>query len=431
MGVLNQLGITEGEWMSFGSAAGMRLAIESDDRRILEGLRVAAKAAFGEELDVQSLLKDLEKVEAAGRIGQSARGTKLVALDRVLGDRSKSGMKRLGESVAHAPIAFNTDVDFQFQPVDSQRMLQWAARFGKQEKVVSVLAHLHFEKQESATNRNTLLKVAEHADLDVQAFERFLDSDELVAEVWKSYGDTIDKYGIHSIPLFIFNGPMTNGGPFRDGSSSATVVHGSANPEQFAAAFEEVLTRSDVSPRAALPGLAAVATATPPLDLAFGRPASASSSKSEERSAARAVDGRVDTRWTSAYSDNQWLCVDLGEIRTLTSVRIRWERAHARSYLVQGSVDGTSWETLASEAGREGWVTTELPEGPRARWVRMHGQERATEFGFSIWEMQVYGSEGSVGAAQVVAQVDVKPAVPEGTARKKKSEKGLKKGFLL
>jgi len=124
-------------------------------------------------------------------------------------------------------------------------------------------------------------------------------------------------------------------------------------------------------------------------DLALGRVAEASSSKSAERAAGNAVDGDPNTRWTSVYADEQWLSVDLGETRALAVVKIRWERAHARNYLVQGSVDGADWETFASESGREGWVVTTLPEGAKARWVRMYGQQRATEFGFSIWEMKV------------------------------------------
>merc|ERR1712176_307811 len=105
-----------------------------------------------------------------------------------------------------------------------------------------------------------------------------------------------------------------------------------------------------------------------------------------------------NSRWTSAYSDNQWVAVDLGATYTLSSVKIRWEKAHARTYLVQGSLEGETWETLASESGHEGWVVTQIPEGVRARWVRMYGQERATDFGFSIWEMKVFGAEAPDGS---------------------------------
>jgi len=237
--LLNQmLGVTTEDWLLFGTVDGMRRLLDSGDRRI-PSICVKAMQNFDPSFDLETLLSRMEKAEAEGNVGQKTRGTYVTALDRALGGGAPEYMTKLGNSVHGKPIAFNTEVEFEFQPVDSQRMLQWAARFGKQEEVVSALANLHFEKQQSVTNRSTLMEVVDKVGLDQQAFQRFLDSDELVADIWKSYGDTIQK-GIHSIPFFIFNGPLTNGGCFRDGSNTAVEVHGSANANEFASAFEKV-----------------------------------------------------------------------------------------------------------------------------------------------------------------------------------------------
>lgn len=40
----------------------------------------------------------------------------------------------------------------------------------------------------------------------------------------RSYGSTIREKGIHAIPLFIFNGPQSNDGPFRSGREGAAVI---------------------------------------------------------------------------------------------------------------------------------------------------------------------------------------------------------------
>jgi len=138
-------------------------------------------------------------------------------------------------------------------------------------------------------------------------------------------------------------------------------------------------------------GVSAEAASLP--DLALKRFAQASSNKSWERAAAFAVDGNPGTRWTSEYSDNQWLLVDLGQVQTLSRVEIRWEAAYATSYVLHGSTDGDTWRTMATEVGREGWVVTRLPPKTSARWIRVYGQKRATNFGFSIWEFKVYGPE--------------------------------------
>lgn len=130
----------------------------------------------------------------------------------------------------------------------------------------------------------------------------------------------------------------------------------------------------------------------PARNLALYRPTDASSSKSVERASSLVVDGNPHTRWTSAYADRQWIAVDLGAVFKLDRVEIRWEAAHAESYLVQSSNESNplTWTTMAEERGHEGWVRTRLPLGSEARWVRMYGERRATNYGFSIWEFRVF-----------------------------------------
>jgi len=125
-------------------------------------------------------------------------------------------------------------------------------------------------------------------------------------------------------------------------------------------------------------------------NLALQQPTDASSTKSNERLSSFAVDGSPFSRWTSKYEDNQWLSVDLGKAYALSFTEIRWEHAHATTYLIQGSMDGKRWVTLAEETGQPGWVVSVLPSLCKARWVRIYGQKRATEFGFSIFDFKVY-----------------------------------------
>jgi len=117
----------------------------------------------------------------------------------------------------------------------------WASRYGKQELFMDEVGKAHFENRESASHTKTLLKVAGLVGLDMQAAEQFLASEELTEFVWASYGSTIHEKGIQSIPLFVFNGPATSGGPFRQGDGDPTVVHGSGSPQEFKSAFEQIL----------------------------------------------------------------------------------------------------------------------------------------------------------------------------------------------
>ena len=74
--------------------------------------------------------------------------------------------------------------------------------------------------------------------LDADAAEEFLNTDELHDEVWASYGDTIRKMGIYSIPLFIFNSEP-DGGPFRREAGRTLTHNGSGSPQEFLALFEK------------------------------------------------------------------------------------------------------------------------------------------------------------------------------------------------
>jgi hypothetical protein len=106
--------------------------------------------------------------------------------------------------------------------------------------------------------------------------------------------------------------------------------------------------------------------------------------------AAKAVDGDVATRWSSAFSDPQWIAVDLGAKREIARVRLNWEAAHAVAYKLQVSGDGSSWTTVTDvEDGRGGIEEHEVTAS--ARYLRMYGTKRATPWGYSLRELEVYG----------------------------------------
>ena len=129
-----------------------------------------------------------------------------------------------------------------------------------------------------------------------------------------------------------------------------------------------------------------------PTDLATGRPATASSYQWDlftDLRAPRAVDGRRDTRWASAWSDNQWWRVDLGSARQVGRVVLDWESACARDYRVEVSTDGSTWTTVASRTGADGGLDVLAFTPTTARYVRVVGTKRATSYGYSLWEVGV------------------------------------------
>jgi hypothetical protein len=128
--------------------------------------------------------------------------------------------------------------------------------------------------------------------------------------------------------------------------------------------------------------------------LSQGRPATASSVEGTGYAAGAAFDGSTATRWASAFSDPQWIQVDLGGTATVSQVVLNWEGAYARGFKIQTSADGTSWNDIYSTTTATGGNQT-LGVSGSARYVRMYGTARATGYGYSLWEFKVYGTGGT------------------------------------
>jgi len=103
------------------------------------------------------------------------------------------------------------------------------------------------------------------------------------------------------------------------------------------------------------------------------------------------VDGNLGTRWSSAFSDPQWLEVDLGSAQSICQVTLDWETAYGKAFQIQTSNDGSTWTTIYSTTTGTGGTQT-LNVSGTGRYIRMYGTARATPYGYSLWEFQVYAS---------------------------------------
>jgi len=56
--------------------------------------------------------------------------------------------------------------------------------------------------------------------------------------------------------------------------------------------------------------------------------------------AGKAIDGNIGTRWSSTWSDPQWIKLDLGSSKFINRVVLKWERASSRHYEIQVSDNG-------------------------------------------------------------------------------------------
>ena len=131
-------------------------------------------------------------------------------------------------------------------------------------------------------------------------------------------------------------------------------------------------------------------------NLALNHPATASSTENAGTPASAAVDGNLGTRWSSAFSDPQWLQVDLGSTQSICQVTLNWETAYGKAFQIQTSPDATTWTSIYSTTTGTGGTQTLSVTGS-GRYIRMYGTARATQYGYSLWEFQVFGTSSGGG----------------------------------
>ncbi|HVK20191.1 MAG TPA: family 20 glycosylhydrolase [Actinokineospora sp.] len=162
---------------------------------------------------------------------------------------------------------------------------------------------------------------------------------------------------------------------------------GSPKPVTTWSAFTSVIStigRNPAWPTNAQPG-----------NLAHGKPVTVSSTETPSFPGGHAVDGDNATRWSSGYTDGEWIRVDLGSTQSIGRVKLNWEAAYGRGYLIQVSNDGTTWTTIHTTTAGDGGVDDRTGLSGSGRYVRMLGTARATTWGYSLYEFEVYAGTTS------------------------------------
>jgi hypothetical protein len=106
-----------------------------------------------------------------------------------------------------------------------------------------------------------------------------------------------------------------------------------------------------------------------------------------------AIDGERWTRWSSEWTDPQWLTVDLGKIKPIKKILLIWE-SYAKDYAIEFSNDKINWERIYSTTlGEGGQDVIGLPQAKNTRYVRLLFTKRGTRLGYSLWEFQLFSPQ--------------------------------------
>lgn len=129
-------------------------------------------------------------------------------------------------------------------------------------------------------------------------------------------------------------------------------------------------------------------------DLLRTATASSSADETPDFPAAAASDGDPETRWSSPAEDGAWWQAELPAPVRLGQVVLRWQDAYASRYRVQVSADGRTWRTAATVREGGGGRETLRMDAKDTRFIRIQGDGRATEYGYSLWSVEAYAVAG-------------------------------------
>ena len=102
------------------------------------------------------------------------------------------------------------------------------------------------------------------------------------------------------------------------------------------------------------------------------------------------IDDNMATRWSSEFSDPQWIYIDFGEPKTFNTITLNWETAYGKQYEIQISDDAADWTTIYTEMDGDGNLDVISAGNQTARYIRMYGTQRAAEWGYSLCEIKIY-----------------------------------------
>jgi len=119
------------------------------------------------------------------------------------------------------------------------------------------------------------------------------------------------------------------------------------------------------------------------------------SSHYEDTVGTRAYDGKIDTWWSAAGYEGEWITFDLGIPQVLKGTSIIWNKGAQRKAIfdVVVSDDNATWSPVfsgKSSGTSAGYENFDFPAGTKARYVRINGKGNSVSNWNAIIEIKFY-----------------------------------------
>jgi beta-glucosidase len=132
-----------------------------------------------------------------------------------------------------------------------------------------------------------------------------------------------------------------------------------------------------------------VVSSIQPVNLAKNRNVVVSSVEAVGLEGSKAVDGNRGSRWSSQFSDPQYIYIDFGSVIHFNRIDLYWESAFGKDYTIQTSNDTSNWNLFTLVTNGDGGLDRINLSGD-ARFIKMSGIHRGTQYGYSLYEFEVY-----------------------------------------
>jgi hypothetical protein len=153
------------------------------------------------------------------------------------------------------------------------------------------------------------------------------------------------------------------------------------------------------SPAGTTVGITAFSTASgnTGVNLALNKTVAVSSVEGASFAGSYAVDGvTTGNRWSSGFADPQDITVDLGAVYNINQVTLYWENAYGSAYKIQTSTDNSVFSDIYGTTTGDGGTDDLTALTGSGRYIKMYGTTRATQYGYSLYDFQIFGSTAIV-----------------------------------
>jgi hypothetical protein len=131
-----------------------------------------------------------------------------------------------------------------------------------------------------------------------------------------------------------------------------------------------------------------------PTNIALNKPVTVTSVEDNTLTGNFAVDGNGSTRWASAGGiDPQSITVDLGGQYNISRIKLAWEAAYGKNFVLEISPNNSNWTNVKNITNNTSLTNDYTGLTATGRYVRLTGTARGTEYGYSLYEFEVYGKE--------------------------------------